>query len=320
MRKKSKPADLKKVKTYSIRARKSKVSSNQLARCPDPSAPLSDFYRCLPPILKARDILKLARQIDLASRKDRLVLFMMGAHLIKCGLSPLLIDLIRKGIVNAVAMNGAGAIHDFELAFFGKTSEDVEKRLADGSFGMASETGEWMNETISEGVRRGYGLGEAIGQSISRRQPPFAGHSILAAAYESRIPATMHVAIGTDIIHQHPNVDGVALGKGAMLDFRVLAGQIPDLNDGGVVINFGSAVIMPEVFLKALTVARNLGSTVKNFTAANFDMIQHYRPNVNVLQRPTSTGGEYFSFTGHHEIMLPLLYGAILSFRQPGGE
>jgi len=313
MRKKAKPVDLHKVKTYSVRSRTSKFDYSLLAQLPDPARPLSEFFNTLPPVLKARDLLQVAHRIARAFQKERLVLFMMGAHLIKCGLSPLISDLIRRGIINAVAMNGAGAIHDFELAFFGKTSEDVESRLADGSFGMARETGEWMNSTIAEGVRRGYGLGEAIGQSISRRQPPYAETSILAAAFERRIPATIHVAIGTDIIHQHPNVDGVALGKGSLFDFRILAGQLADLSDGGVVINFGSAVILPEVFLKALTVARNLGHTVRNFTAVNFDMIQHYRPNVNVLARPTKTGGEAFSFTGHHEIMLPLLYSAILS-------
>jgi len=313
VRKRRKPADLRSVKTHPIRTRKNKFEYSLLAQCPDPSKPLSEFFNTLPPVLKAQDLMKVARNIVESTKKEKLNLFMMGGHLVKCGLSPLLCDLIQKGIINAIAMDGAAAIHDFELAFFGKTSEDVEQKLADGSFGMARETGEWMNTSISEGVRRGYGLGETLGQAIARRQPPYAQASILAAAFEARIPATIHVAIGTDIIHQHPNVDGVALGKGSLLDFRILAGQIPDLNDGGCVINFGSAVIMPEVFLKALTVARNLGNTIKNFTAVNFDMIQHYRPNKNVLERPTKTGGDSYSFTGHHEIMFPLLYSAILS-------
>ncbi|MBN1900525.1 hypothetical protein JW926_04280 [Candidatus Sumerlaeota bacterium] len=313
MRKKSKPADLKNVQTFPIRSRKAKVEYSQLALCPDPEKPLSDFFNTLPPVLKARDFIQAAQNIVKAAQQNKLVLFMMGAHLIKCGLSPLLCDLIRKELINALAMNGACCIHDFEMSFFGSTSEDVEAKLANGSFGMARETGEWINSTISEGVRRGYGLGEALGQAISRRQPPYAQTSILATAYECRIPATIHVAIGTDIIHQHPTVDGVALGKGSLMDFRLLAGQLPDLNDGGVVINFGSAVILPEVFLKALTVARNLGNPVKNFTAINFDMIQHYRPNMNVLERPTKTGGESYSFTGHHEIMFPLLYSALVS-------
>lgn len=313
MRKKKKPADLRNVKTFPIRSRKAKLEYSQLALCPDPGKPLSDFFNTLPPVLKARDFIHVAQSIVKAAKQDKLVLFMMGAHLIKCGLSPLLCDLMLRGTINALAMNGACAIHDFEMSFFGRTSEDVEEKLADGSFGMARETGEWMNSTISEGVRRGFGLGEALGQAISRREPPYVQTSILSTAYECRIPATIHVAIGTDIIHQHPNVDGVALGKGSLLDFRLLAGQIPDLNDGGVVINFGSAVILPEVFLKALTVARNLGNTVKNFTAVNFDMIQHYRPHVNVLERPTKTGGEAYSFTGHHELMFPLLYSAIIS-------
>ena len=313
MRKKTKPADLRSVKTYPIHTRKSKLDYSSLAQIPDPQKPLSEFFNTLPPVLKARDFLTVAQNIVHAARQDRLVLFMMGAHLVKCGLSPLVCELIKRGILNAVSMNGAAAIHDFELSFFGQTSEDVEESLGDGSFGMARETGEWINTTISEGVRRGYGLGEAIGQAIARRQPPYAQTSILAAAFECRIPATIHVAIGTDIVHQHPSVDGVALGKGSLLDFRLLAGQLPDLDGGGVVINFGSAVILPEVFLKALTVARNLGSSIQNFTAVNFDMIQHYRPNMNVLKRPTKTGGEAYSFTGHHEIMLPLLYSAIMS-------
>ena len=313
MRKKTKPADLRNVKTYSIRSRKSKFDYSLLARCPDPARPLSEFFNTLPPILKAHDLILVARQTVMAAKNDKLVLLMMGAHPIKCGLSPLICDLIRRGIINTIAMNGAAAIHDFELAFFGRTSEDVEAQLADGSFGMAAETGEWMNSIIEEGVKRGHGIGEALGMAISRRQPPHAQTSILGTAYETHIPATVHVAIGTDIIHQHPSTDGAILGKGTLQDFRLLAGQLPDLNDGGIVLNFGSAVIMPEVFLKALTVARNLGSTVKNFTAANFDMIQHYRPNVNILQRPTKTGGESYSFTGHHEIMLPLFYAAILS-------
>lgn len=313
MRKKTKPAELKNVKTYSIRSRKSKFDCASLAQCPDPAQPLSEFFNTLPPVLKARDLLRFSEKVAAAIKKERLVLFMMGAHLIKCGLSTLVCDLIKRGIINAVAMNGASAIHDFELAFFGKTSEDVETHLANGSFGMAAETGEWMNTMISDGVKKGHGLGDAFGMAILRRQPPRVETSILAAAYEAGIPATVHVAIGTDIIHQHPSSDGALIGKGSHLDFRILAGQLPDLNDGGVVINFGSAVILPEVFLKALTVARNLSGAVKNFTAANFDMIQHYRPNLNVLQRPIKTGGEAFSFTGHHEIMLPLLYSAIRS-------
>lgn len=306
-----KPLDFSQVKTYSVRERKSKFDPSQMARVPDVNATLDDFYSCLPRTLKARDLLDLAEHIVVAAAHKKRVLWMMGAHLIKCGLSPLLIKLMEQGIVNCVAMNGAGSIHDFELACFGHTSEDVEAGLEDGSFGMARETGEWMNEIIADGVRRGFGIGYSLGRGLLDRRVPNEPYSILANAVGLRVTVTVHVALGTDIIHQHPSADGAMLGKGSMRDFQILAGQLPDLDQGGVAVNFGSAVVMPEVFLKALTVARNLGHPTRNFVAANFDMIQHYRPNTNVLARPTKGGGKAYSFTGHHEFMLPLLYGAI---------
>ena len=313
MPKKAKPVDLKRVTTYPIRSRVSKLDQSLLARLPSPDKPLAEFFRTWPKLLKAKEFLRIAERMAHAHRTDRAVVWMMGAHPIKCGLSPLIVDLIKRKVITCVAMNGAAAIHDFELAFFGHTSEDVERGLEDGSFGMAQETGEGMNNIINEGVRRGYGIGEALGQSILRRGAKFQELSILCQGFKDNLPVTVHIALGTDIIHQHPNVDGVALGKGGILDFRILAGQLPGLNDGGVVINCGSAVIMPEVFLKALTIARNLGNTVKDFTAVNLDMIDHYRPMANVLTRPTSLGGEAYSILGHHEIMLPLLYSAILT-------
>lgn len=313
MPKKAKPVDLKRVTTYPIRSRVSKLDQSLLARLPSPDKPLAEFFRTWPKLLKAKEFLRIAERMAHAHRTDRAVVWMMGAHPIKCGLSPLIVDLIKRKVITCVAMNGAAAIHDFELAFFGHTSEDVERGLEDGSFGMAQETGEGMNNIINEGVRRGYGIGEALGQSILRRGAKFQELSILCQSFKDNVPVTVHIALGTDIIHQHPNVDGVALGKGGILDFRILAGQLPGLNDGGVVINCGSAVIMPEVFLKALTIARNLGNTVKDFTAVNLDMIEHYRPMANVLTRPTSLGGEAYSILGHHEIMLPLLYSAILT-------
>lgn len=313
MPKKAKPVDLKRVTTYPIRSRVSKLDQSLLARLPSPDKPLAEFFRTWPKLLKAKEFLRIAERMAHAHRTDRAVVWMMGAHPIKCGLSPLIVDLIKRKVITCVAMNGAAAIHDFELAFFGHTSEDVERGLEDGSFGMAQETGEGMNNIINEGVRRGYGIGEALGQSILRRGAKFQELSILCQGFKDNLPVTVHIALGTDIIHQHPNVDGVALGKGGILDFRILAGQLPGLNDGGVVINCGSAVIMPEVFLKALTIARNLGNTVKDFTAVNLDMIEHYRPMANVLTRPTSLGGEAYSIVGHHEIMLPLLYSAILT-------
>jgi hypothetical protein len=307
-----KPIDISKVKTYSIKQRESKFDPSQMARVPDAHATLDNFYSCLPRTLKAGDLLDLAEHLVVGAAGGRRILWMMGAHLIKCGLSPLVIKLMELRIINAIAINGASAIHDFELAMYGHTSEDVEKGLADGSFGMAKETGEMMNEIMNDGVRRGFGLGYSLGRGILDRRAPFEEHSILANAVGLRVPITMHVAIGTDIIHQHPSADGAAIGKGSMKDFQILAGLLPDLDQGGVVINFGSAVLMPEVFLKALTVARNVSdSEIRNFVAANFDMIQHYRPNTNVLARPTKTGGKAYAFTGHHELMLPLLFGAV---------
>ncbi|MBN1868852.1 hypothetical protein JW916_16355 [Candidatus Sumerlaeota bacterium] len=306
-----KPLDFSDIKTYSVRDRPSKVDPSQIARIPEIHKPLEQFFDCLPRILKAKDLLELAEHIVVAAAGGRKVLWMMGAHVIKCGLSPLIIKLMEQRIVHGVAMNGAGAIHDFELACFGHTSEDVEKGLADGSFGMARETGEWMNELINDGVQRGFGIGYSLGRGILDRQPRFLEFSILAHAVGLRVPITIHVAIGTDIIHQHPSTDPAMLGKGSYKDFQIFAGELPGLHEGGVIVNCGSAVILPEVFLKALTVARNLGNPIQRFVAANFDMIQHYRPNANVLARPTQDGGKAYSFTGHHEIMIPLLYAAI---------
>jgi hypothetical protein len=306
-----KPIDLSQVTTYSIRERASKFDPSQMARVPDVHKPLEQFFECLPKTLKARDFLEIAEHIVVAAAGGRKVVWMMGAHLIKCGLSPLLVKLMEQKIVHCVAMNGAGAIHDFELACFGHTSEDVEKGLKDGSFGMAKETGEWMNELINDGVRRGFGIGYSLGRGILDRRARHDEYSILANAVGLRVPVTVHVALGTDIIHQHPSADGAMIGKGSMKDFQIFAGQLPGIDQGGVVVNFGSAVIMPEVFLKALTIARNLGHSVRNFVAADFDMIQHYRPQANVLDRPTKEGGKAYSITGHHEIMLPLLYAAI---------
>lgn len=306
-----KPLDFSEVRTHSIRERASKFDPSQMARVPDIHQPLENFFDCFPQVLKSRDLLEIAEHIVVAAANGRNVIFMMGAHLIKCGLSPLVIRLIEQRIIHCVAMNGAGSIHDFELACFGHTSEDVADGLKDGSFGMAKETGEWMNDLINDGVRRGFGIGYSLGRGILDRRARFGEYSILAAAVASRIPVTVHVAMGTDIIHQHPSADGAMLGKGSFKDFQLFAGQVPGLDSGGVVVNFGSAVLLPEVFLKALTIARNLGNPVRHFVAANFDMLQHYRPRVNVLERPTKEGGKAYSITGHHEIMLPLLFAAI---------
>ncbi len=311
-RQKVKPIDLQKVKRYSIRKRYSKVKLRDLARLPEFSKPLAEFFKTFPNVLKASDFRQVVADVVEARQKGKGIIWMMGAHLIKCGLSPLIIDLMKRKIITTVAMNGAAAIHDFELTFFGFTSEDVAASLGDGSFGMAEETGKWFNEIITKGARRGEGLGEALGKNILRKatNPEL---SILAQGYNHDVPVTVHVALGSDITHQHPEVDGAAIGKATLLDFRILAGTLPSLNKGGVVFNCGSAVILPEVFLKALNVARNVGNQIKDFTAVNIDMIQHYRPQVNVLQRPTATGGKAFSFICHFELFLPLLYAGILT-------
>lgn len=314
MTERPKPVDLSQIKTYSVRMRPTKVDSSLLAKVPNVHQPLSEFFETLPAVLKARELLIACQRIAEARLKDKGIILMMGAHVVKCGLSPIVIRMMEEGLVTCVAMNGAGTIHDFELALFGQTSEDVEAGLEDGSFGMVKETAESMNMLVNNGVKVGCGLGESLGRGLRHKLPRFERASILANAHRLGVPLTVHVALGTDTIHQHPSCNGEAYGKGAMRDFRLLAGVIPTLNDGGVVINCGSAVILPEVFLKSLTVARNLGHTVRDFTAINMDMIQHYRPLTNVVKRPTRSGGTAVSLTGHHEIMLPLLYAGVKSF------
>lgn len=306
------PVDLSKVKTYSVWNRPTKVDYSLLAKVPNINLPLYEFFDCLPHLLKAEELMLAAQRIAEARLRQRGVIFMMGGHVVKCGLSPLIIRMMEERIITCVATNGAGSIHDFELACFGNTSEDVERGLETGMFGMVKETGETMNRIIIDGIRVGCGIGESLGRGLRHIAPRYVNLSILANAHRLSVPVTVHVAIGTDTIHQHPSCSGEALGAASMLDFRRFAAAVATLNDGGVIINCGSAVILPEVFLKALTVARNLGYPVKNFTAVNMDMIQHYRPMQNVVMRPTKTGGGTpISLTGHHEIMLPLLYAAI---------
>jgi len=305
--------NLNKVKTFSVRSRKSKT---QIAQCAKPLAPesnVNDFLEHLPKCLKAEDFKALVEAVLKARRKSKSIILMLGAHPIKCGLSPLLIDLMQSGFVTCLATNGAGAIHDLEMAFWGKTSEEVEKGIDDGSFGMARETAETFNGICSSAGREDLGLGEALGKRILELGPKFKKHSLLANAYRLNVPACVHVAFGTDIVHQHPSFDPASTGKATHRDFRILAEQVSGLNDGGVVLHFGSTVVLPEVFLKALSVARNVKGKVERFTTANFDMIQHYRPNLNLVLRPTQKSGKGFSFTGHHEIMIPLLAWALKS-------
>ncbi len=308
-----KRADLTKVKTISIRKRKSKVTPADFARVFDgKSGSFSSFVDSLPRILVADDLRTLVDDIVVARKKNKPVILMMGAHVIKVGLSPLLIDLIKRNIVTAVAMNSAAAIHDVETAMWGQTSEDVAVSILDGSFGMARETGELMNQTLADAFRDSdMGYGEALGRKLLDLDAPNANVSLLASCYSLSIPITVHAAIGTDIIHQQPTMDGAATGELTFRDFKSFAETCKGLVGGGVVLNVGSAVIMPEVFLKALTIARNLGARAKGFTTAVFDMNVHYRPTMNVRLRPTQDGGRGLYFTGHHEIMIPLLAAMI---------
>lgn len=312
MAKKTERINFNKVRTYPIRERENKVKIGDFAKgLPNKGIGFKSFLASLPNILAVRDLKDIAEAIVKAKNKEKPVIFSLGAHVIKCGLSPVIIHLMESGIVTAVALNGAGSIHDFEIALIGGTSEDVASAIEDGTFGMAEETGQIMNETIISGTKQGLGAGQALGERILKDDLKHREYSILAKGIELGVPVTVHIAIGTDIIHQHPSCDGAALGESSYIDFQIFTTQVSQLGNGGVVCNFGSAVIMPEVFLKALTISRNLGYTVKNFTTADFDMVQHYRPVTNVVKRPVSLGGKGYSIRGHHEIMIPLLAQAV---------
>lgn len=300
------PISLRRLKTYPVTDRQSKVNEKLLASPYETGASFSAFIDSLPDVLAARDIKAVAAAIVGANRAKRPVVLGMGAHVVKVGLAPVVLDLMRTGVINAVAVNGAFIIHDFEMAYAGQTSEDVAEALRDGSFGMARETGKIINTAISRGVAEGKGMGLSIGEHIERSRFPHKSMSITAAAARLGIPLTVHVAVGTDIIHMHPSADGAAIGEGSLRDFRLFASVVADLQ-GGVYINLGSAVLLPEVFLKALSAARNLGNTVDCFTTVSMDFLQHYRVRENVLRRPTLEGGASYALTGHHEIMLPLL-------------
>jgi len=309
--KKYKPISLSKIRTYPLLRRKSKVEIASAAIPHMSGNSFNDFIHGLPDILAARDLTAVIQAVITAQKNKRPVILGMGAHPIKVGLSPIIIDLIEKGIVTAIATNGACIIHDFELSFTGQTSEDVAEELCKGTFGMAKETGEYINKAINTGVQKGLGIGKALGEMIQNSKFKYKDMSIFGTAYKLGLPATVHVAVGTDIIHMHPQADGRALGEGSHRDFKLFTSVVSDL-EGGVYINLGSAVIMPEVFLKALTVARNLGNKVENFTTVNMDFIQHYRPHQNVLKRPTHKKGCSYALTGHHEIMFPLLAAAVI--------
>jgi len=296
------------VATQSIARRISKISVQEYAKPFAPeSGSFSEFVNSLPRTLKAEQLKEFVSLVSQARRDDYPVIAMLGAHVVKVGLAPVIIDLLERKLVTAVAMNSATAIHDTEAALFGVTSEDVAENLKDGSFGMWRETGEFINGVLTQAFgSEEYGYGESLGRALRQKNPENLDISILASAVRLGVPVTVHAAIGTDIVHQQPTMDGAATGELSFRDFKVLAHSVKDLRDGGAVLNIGSAVILPEVFLKTLTVVRNLGYPANNFVTANFDMLQHYRPSMNVVDRPTRHGGKGYSFTGHHELMIPL--------------
>ena len=309
-------ADFSRLKTVPVGKRPNKVDASLLARPPLPSdRSFTAFLDALPSILAAQDLRYVVDQIVAARRGERAIVAMLGGHVVKVGLGPLLITLMRQRAITAVAMNGSAAIHDFELAAYGGTSEDVAAGLGDGTFGMAEETGREMNAALARGAQTQHGAGEALVEYLgARKDLPGRDVSILLASAELGVPVTVHAAIGAEIIHQHPTADGAAIDATSHRDFKRLAAVLPDLDEGGVVLNLGSAVVMPEVFLKALTIARNLnGGRPKNFTACDCDMQRHYRPRVNVVERPTLAGGRGIQLTGHHEILFPLIAWAVLS-------
>ena len=310
---KTEPMDLSGISTYPLAARHSKVTVDDLARPLAGKPSLKEFLESLPNILAVSELRELARLIREAKKLGRAVVVGLGGHVIKTGLGPVLIDLMQRGYVTGFAMNGSAMIHDFEIALVGATSEDVDATLGEGSFGMAEETGRVINDATMEGSRDQIGLGEAIGRRLSVMSAPHSGKSLLQAAYAAAVPVTVHVAIGTDIVHIHPGADGAAIGQTTLRDFRLLCSMVRELDGGGVYLNLGSAVLLPEVFLKTVTVVRNLGFKLQDFSTANFDFIQQYRPLTNVVRRPVAGSGRGFSFTGHHEIMIPLLAAAILA-------
>ncbi len=307
------PIDVSRLKTYPLARRTSKVKTEDFAQAWKRGGTLQRFLGALPDILAVKTLREVVQAVVRAHQKQRPVILGVGAHVVKVGLNPVLIDLMERRVVTAVAMNGAGIIHDFELALMGHTSEDVEAEIDSGRFGMAEETGRLLNEAISRGVKDGQGIGEAVGHYLNRYkgQFPHRETSLLAEGARLGIPVTVHVAVGTDIIHMHPAADGAAIGAGSLLDFRRLAAVVTNM-EGGVYLNLGSAVILPEVFLKTVTLGRNLGHPLSDITTVNMDFLSHYRPLTNVVKRPTQKGGKGYALTGHHEIMVPLLAAAIV--------
>jgi hypothetical protein len=308
------PLSLDGLRTYPLASRRSKVSRSELARPHRRGDAFASFLEGLPAILAGETLRALGDEILRARARRRPVIWGLGAHVIKVGLSPVVIDLMERGFVTAIALNGAGVVHDFELAVAGRTSEDVEAGLGTGDFGMARETGEEVNRAIVAGDRDGLGLGAAVGRYLATRRPRarHADLSLLAAAWRLGVPATVHVAIGTDVVHLHPACDPGAIGRATHLDFRAFAGEVARLGGGGVYLNVGSAVVLPEVFLKAVSLARNLGHRLSDFATANLDFLQSYRPGVNVVERPVRGSGRGYRLTGHHEVLVPLLAASLV--------
>lgn len=307
------PINVADLKTYPLKRRHSKVRLSDFASPWKRGGTFKQFLRSLPDILAVKTLREVVGAIAQAHRRGKPVILGMGAHPVKVGLNPVIVDLMERGVISAVAMNGAVIIHDFELALMGHTSEEVDVEIDSGRFGMAEETGRILNEAIARGVKDGQGLGEAVGHYINRYKGQFPNRatSILATGARLGIPVTVHVALGTDIIHMHPSADGAAIGAGSLLDFRRLAAIVAGM-EGGVYLNLGSAVIMPEVFLKTVALGRNLGHDLRNITTVNMDFLSHYRPMTNVVRRPTQKGGKGYTLIGHHEIMFPLLAAAVL--------
>ncbi len=304
--------DLSGVRTYPLASRQSKARSEDFARPVERGGSFRTFFDSLPAMLGGQDVRRVVQAIVEARTRDGGIVWGLGAHVIKTGVSPVLIDLMKRGYVSALAMNGAGIIHDFEVALSGATSEDVDESLGPGRFGMAEETGALLNEAICKGAEAGQGLGQAVAAFLAGRNPPHAGHSLAVAAHRLGIPVTVHVAIGTDIIHMHPAASGAAIGETSLRDFRYFTSCVARLK-GGVYLNCGSAVILPEVFLKAVALARNTGVSLEGLTTVNIDFLRMYRPQTNVLTRPIAgTNGVGISLIGHHEILIPLIAAAVI--------
>jgi hypothetical protein len=299
------------IKTYPISERLNKVEAGTFAKPLVGNNSIDELITALPDILMGKELREFIDYYKKATQNKRFIVWMIGAHIIKCGLNPVIIDLMKKGLINHLAMNGAGAIHDVEVAMWGMTSEDVASGLKDGSFGMNQDTAKFINETVTKNFKNDLGYGEILAEKLLKVNAPYKELSLLATAYQYDIPLSLHPALGTEIIHQHPNFNGAASGEKSLTDFQIFADSLSKITTGSIILNVGSAVILPEVFLKALTVVRNLGFPARGFYSAVFDMNKHYRPTVNVMQRPTKDAGKGYYFIGHHEIMIPLLAAAI---------